>query len=122
MLKTVLRLNAASCLGFGVLFLAAPGAVRAVLGSAPALVIAAIGAVLVLNGAHLMLASSRPARPAELRYFAAGDVAWVAGTLGLAASGLWITEPGGIAATVAVAAMVGCFGLLQWRLAAEVAA
>lgn len=117
-LASILALNATSCVLFGLLFLALPGAVAAFLGTppAPAWLIAAIGAVLLVNGAHLAWAArqQRPRRALVL-YFSGGDIAWVIATGALIASGLWITSPGGIAAALIVAAGVGAMGVLQLR-------
>lgn len=117
-LASILALNATSCVLFGVLFLALPGAVAAFLGTppAPAWLIAAIGVILVVNGAHLAWAArqQRPRRALVL-YFSGGDIAWVVATVALIAGGLWITTPGGIAAALIVAAGVGAMGVLQWR-------
>ena len=46
-LATILRLNAASCLGFGLLFVVAPGGVAGILGSPPVWLVAALGAGLL---------------------------------------------------------------------------
>lgn len=115
-LKTILRLNAASCIAFGALFVAAPHAVAAFLGvpPAPELVIRALGVLLVLNGVHLLHTSLRVSPPRALvLYFSAGDFLWVAGTALLIAAGFWITRPAGIAAAVVVAAAVGGMGFAQ---------
>jgi hypothetical protein len=117
MITNVLRANAASCLGFGVLFLALPGPVAGFLGTPPAWLVAALGAVLLLNGAHLLWAAKRGPGRVELLYFALGDAAWVAGTLALIASGTWITTGAGVMAALAVAPPVGLFAVLQWRAA-----
>jgi hypothetical protein len=122
MIANVLRANAASCLGFGALFLALPRPVADFLGTPPAWLVAALGAVLLLNGAHLLWSARRGARRVELLYFALGDAAWVAGTLALVASGTWITTGAGIAAALAVAAPVGVFAVLQWKAAGRQAA
>jgi len=116
LLKTILRLNAASCIGFGTLFVAAPGVVAAFLGSpsAPEMVIWALGAVLILNGVHLLHTSILAQPPGLLvLYFSLGDFLWVLATAGLIAADLWITAPAGIAAAVAVAAAVGAMGFAQ---------
>lgn len=117
-LASILALNATSCVLFGLLFLTLPGAVAAFLGAppAPAWLIAAIGVILVVNGAHLAWAArqQRPRRALVL-YFSGGDIAWVIATGVLIASGLWITTSGGIAAALIVAAGVGAMGVLQWR-------
>lgn len=123
-IKTVLRLNAASCLGFGALFAAAPAAVGTFLSATPApdLLIRGLGILLVVNAIHLILTSWRRApQRAELLYFAAGDGAWVLGTFGLLAATDWIARPAGIAAALAVAAMVAVFGAQQLRTAARTA-
>ena len=117
MLKLILRLNALSCLGFGVLFLINAPAVSGFVGSAPDWIIRGLGVVLVGNGAHLVWASIRSAPAAEIRYFAVGDFAWVATTVALISAGLFITTSAGIVVSLNVAAMVGVFGALQWRLA-----
>ena len=117
MIANVLRANAASCLGFGALFLALPGPVAGFLGSPPVWLVAALGGVLLLNGAHLFWAAMRGPGRVELLYFALGDGAWVAGTLALVASGTWITTGAGIAAALAVAAPVEVFAVLQWKAA-----
>jgi hypothetical protein len=117
-LAAILALNASSCVVFGLLFLALPGAVATFLGTppAPAWLIAAIGAILVINGAHLVWAArqQRPRRGLVL-YFSGGDIAWVIATVALIGSGLWITTPGGIVAASVVALAVGAMGLLQLR-------
>jgi len=117
-IRTVLKLNAASCLLFGLGFLIFPGAVAAFLGAPPAppTLILALGAGLVLNGG-LILTTARKDAPSAgwVAFFALGDGLWVLGTLVLILSGLWITSTAGIAAAIAVAAMVGLFGLMQFR-------
>lgn len=115
-LNSILRANAASCLGFGILFAIKPVAVAAYLGSPPApdMLIFALGVILIANGAHLVWSSTRaaPAR-AEIYYFSGGDFAWVLATIGLILTGTWITTGNGIAASLVVAAVVGVFGTAQ---------
>jgi hypothetical protein len=117
-LKAIMSANALSCLVFGTLFLAMPRGVADFLGSppAPALILTVLGAGLLLNGAHLVYAATRPA-PARwvVAYFSVGDFLWVAGTLALVLTDTWITSSAGIAAALAVALGVGTFGFLQWR-------
>jgi hypothetical protein len=117
-LASILALNAASCVVFGLLFLALPGGVAAFLGTppAPAWVVAGLGVVLLVNGAHLAWAArqQRPRRALVL-YFSGGDIGWVIATVALIAGGLWINAPGGIAAALIVAAGVGAMGVLQLR-------
>jgi hypothetical protein len=118
-LKAILAANAVSCVGFGVLFLTAPGDVAAFLGHppAPTLLMTLLGAGLVLNGIHLIYVAtgSRQSRMA-VTYFSTGDFLWVGGTLALVLSGIWINSPAGMAAALVVACAVGAFGLIQWRL------
>ena len=116
-LATVLRLNALSCLSFGALFLATPGAVAGALGTPPVWFIAALGAGLVGNAALLWLSvrAGRAPRRAEVLAFSLGDAAWVVGTLALILAGVWIVTPGGRVAALAVAVMVGALGRAQWR-------
>lgn len=116
-LATVLRLNALSCLGFGGLFLAAPGQVAAALGTPPGWVVALLGAGLLGNAALLWLSvrGGRAPRRAEVLFFSIGDGVWVVATLALIVAGVWIVTPGGRIAALAVAVMVGALGLAQWR-------
>lgn len=110
----ILRRNAASCLGFGVLLLSTPRGVSFALGSAPPAVLVGLGVVLLINGAHLLLASMR-ARPiaAEILWFSMGDMAWWLATLSLIVAGVWITTPTGIALALLVALCVAGLGLAQ---------
>lgn len=116
-LATVLRLNAASCLGFGLIFLAAPDAVAAFLGKAPVWLIAVLGAGLIGNAALLWISPQRGRSPrrAEVLFFCIGDLAWVVMTLALILSDLWITTPAGKGAALLVAHGVGAMGWTQWR-------
>jgi len=116
-ITSIMRANAASCLAFGVLFITAPAGVAGFLGPgdpAPALLIAALGIALVANGCHLLWAARRdpPARTLVV-YFTAGDFAWAAATLILVVGGVWITSIPGIVAALAIAAVVGAFGIAQ---------
>jgi len=110
----VLRLNAASCLSFGALFMTVPSGVSSVLGNASPAVLVGLGAVLLVNGAHLLLASIRTRPfPAEILWFSMGDMAWWLATLTLVAAGVWITTPKGIALALLVALCVAALGLGQ---------
>ena len=116
MLKKTMIANAASCLGFGLLFVAASTPVAAFLGTAPAPVVLGLGVGLILNGIWLLLTARKPAPTrVEILQFVAGDAMWVLATLALILMGLWITTTAGIIAALLVAAMVGIFGWLQWR-------
>ncbi len=115
-LRTILQINAASCIGFGGLFVAFPSAVAAFLGAPPApdTVVRLLGGLLLLNGLHLLY-TSRGAQPHRwlVLYFSFADFLWVLATAGLIGAGLWITTPAGVAAAVAVAAGVGAMGIAQ---------
>ena len=114
-LKTVMRLNALSCLGFGLLFVVMPAVVADFLGDGPHWLILTMGIVLIVNGIHLLLVSmnTSPARPLVL-YFSAGDAAWVVLTLVLIATGFVVSTPAGVVTALVVAVMVGGFGLMQY--------
>jgi len=113
-LSFVLRLNAASCLGFGILFVILPGNVSEMLGSAPPNMLFGLGVILLVNGVHLVIASMR-ARPIplEILWFSLGDMAWWLATLTLVAAGAWITNPTGTAVALVVALFVAGLGLSQ---------
>lgn len=113
-LPHLLRINAASCLGFGAVFLSAPGTVSALLGSVPQQVLVVIGAGLLINGLHLSMASMRAApRPAEIIWFSLGDLLWWASSLAVVASARWITTSFGIVSVLLVALAVAALGLAQ---------
>ncbi len=113
-LAFVLRLNAASCFGFGALFIAIPNAVSTVLGNASPFALVALGALLLVNGVHLLLASMRT-RPltAEILWFSLGDLAWWLITMTLIAADVWITTPLGMVIALLVALCVTALGLAQ---------
>lgn len=115
-LKTILRLNAASCLGFGALFVAHPLGVAAFLGSppAPVMLVIALGAALIGNGI-LLLYASRTGEPRDwlVWVFSGGDFAWVIATVLLVTTQTWVTTLPGIVAALAVGVGVGTLGLLQ---------
>ena len=113
-LALVLRLNAASCLGFGALFMAIPSEVSSTLGHVSPAVLFGIGGALLVNGAHLLFASTRTRPlPAEILWFSMGDMAWWLATLTLIATGVWITTPLGIWLAFLVALCVAALGLGQ---------
>jgi hypothetical protein len=116
-LKTVLRVNATSCIFFAIVFLLMPIEVATFLGGnkpAPELVLLILGLILLGNGLHILWASSR-SKPNKylILYFAMGDFIWVIMSLMLVSLGIWITTPPGIFITLLVAMMVGFFGVLQ---------
>ncbi|MEP1768734.1 MAG: hypothetical protein ABJJ53_19110 [Sulfitobacter sp.] len=117
-LKMVMRLNAVSCVSFGLLFIVLPQAVAGFLGDVPRAVILFLGLGLLGNGGHLSVASSRAGiLKAEVIWFSLGDFLWWLASFGLIAAHIWITTPWGIFATVVVAVMVGALGVVQlWIL------
>jgi len=119
-LRLVLRLNALSCLGFGLIFTFAGAPVAAFLGEFPVAAVRTIGVLLAVNGAHLVYASLRPRLlPLEIFYFSAGDIAWFIATLALLAGGFGLTTPAGQTAALLVALGVLALGLAQVWLWAE---
>ncbi len=116
-LKNLMRMNATSCLLFGALFTLFPSEVATYLGGAspaPQLLILALGGALIINGLHLLWATTKPLpTKAIVLYFSAGDAIWVIATTGLLFSGLWITTTDGIITAIAVAVMVGFLGVMQ---------
>ena len=119
LLRTTLRLNAASCLIFGALFALAPQVVADFLGAPIATRwLPALGAALIVNGLHLLWVA-RAAAPHRLAvfYFTLGDLLWWLGTMALLASDTLITRPQGQAAALLVALMVAGFAVLQmWAI------
>lgn len=117
-LATLLWVNAATCLGTGAVFLAAPGAVARFLGAVPAMALVLLGIVLVLHGAHLALAGRRGPLPWQVWFFSLGDGLWVIATIAILADGTWITTAPGVAVASATAVVVGIMGALQVQLQA----
>ena len=113
-LSTILRLNAASCILFGLLFASAPEWTSALIGNTLPLALSIVGLGLILNGAHLLLASirSKPLCP-ELLYFVLGDFAWVIATVALLVLGVGVTTVTGVVASILIAIMVGSLGFMQ---------
>ena len=117
LLKIAFRLNALSCIGFGIVFIFVPIPVGAFLGAVASDIVRWIGIGLCVNGLHLSLVSLRHRiRRGEVIYFLLGDAAWVLGSLVVVSPffGL-IQNPPAIAATLAVALFVGMLGVLQAR-------
>ena len=118
-LRTVLRLNAASCLAFGFLFAAWPESVVQFLGTTPASLVRGIGVLLVGQGLYLLLSSWRAGIwPVEIIYFSAGDIAWFIVSIALLSGELFITTVQGKAVALLVACVVLTLGLVQlWTYA-----
>lgn len=117
-LRFVLRLNALSCIGFGVVFGLASDQVSFFLSEAPHLStwIFYIGLGLIANGLHLIVASTRAKlEPVEVGYFILGDALWLIVSAAVLLLTSHISCSDGQLATFAVAVLVGTFGYYQWR-------
>lgn len=116
-LKTVLRMNATSCIIFAIIFLLMPTEVASFLGqnkAAPELLLLVLGLILLTNGLHILWVSwqLKPNKYLVL-YFAVGDFIWVVASIILVSLGIWVTTTLGIFISLLVATMVGTFGVLQ---------
>jgi hypothetical protein len=116
-LKNVLRANAASCIIFGLIFLLVPLKIALFLSPdapAPEFLLFLLGAVLVINGLHLLWASTQTS-PNKLLvwYFSFGDLLWAICTIILLIGDIWITTVFGIIAAIVVGLMVSVLGVLQ---------
>lgn len=116
-LSNVMKANAMSCIGFGIVFFFWPEEVGNFLSTdkqAPNIVLSILGIALFFNGLHLIWASAK-SMPSKflVLYFSISDYAWVLSTSYLLSFGIWISTPMGIVATLLVSAIVGTFGLLQ---------
>jgi hypothetical protein len=119
-LSHILRVNAASCLAFGVLFLSVPEAVAAFLGRVPVWAVVPVGLGLIANGGHLLIASRRRPCRTEVLWFSAGDLLWWLASVLLVAFPWWVTTTRGQIAALSVASGVAFLGLAQlWVLALE---
>lgn len=116
-LPTLLRVNASSCIFFGAVFASAPNTVARFVGATgAAFFFTTLGVLLLVNGAHLLMASMRSRVIAvEVYYFSVGDLLWVTATLALLGADALITSRAGIAASILVATLVGALGVLQLR-------
>ena len=113
-LKFVMRLNATSCVFFGILFTVVPNVIATFLGTVPKAVVLVLGIGLLANGVHLIVASRRTEiRAFEVIWFSLGDFgSWLA-TLGLTTANFWITTKGGSTAAVVLATFVAGLGVAQ---------
>lgn len=119
-LRTILRINAASCLLFGLVFVLAGGPVARFLGEAPPLIVILIGYVLLANGVHLLIAAGRTdLRISEVLYFSAGDGIWFIGSAVAVAGNFLVTNPPAQLLAILVACSVLAMGMAQFWLAAE---
>lgn len=115
-LRALLRADAAFCAALGLAAAAAAGAVADLLGpDVPATVARVVGVALVLYALDLAVTSrlaERWQRPAAV-VAAAGNAAWVLGTLVLVALGAFSTA--GAAVMLVVALVAAELGVLQLR-------
>lgn len=113
-----MRLNAASCVSFGLLFIAASHTVAAFLGEILQPIIIVLGVGLLGNAAHLIAASRRTEiRENEVIWFSLGDFSWWLATLALVVANFWITTLWGVVVAVIVATIVAGLGVAQlWIL------
>lgn len=115
-LKSILRLNALSCLCFGALFVLLPANVAGFLSMQPApdKTLIFLGVILIVNGLHIVWVSAKPTpSKIEILYFSSGDFLWVIATVYFMFATDWIATQQGIIATIVTSLMVGLFGLLQ---------
>jgi len=112
-----MRLNATSCLGFGILFALMPQTIALFLGDVSPIFIRIIGIGLALNGIHLIIGSLRKSiSRLELSYFILGDVIWVIGSIILLTCFPNVIQgQTAILSTILTAALVGFFAVLQAR-------
>ncbi len=117
-LKTILRINAASCLLFGSLFTLVPDTVGQFLGTVPTKIVFVLGIGLILNGLHLLGAAARKnLHHLEVIWFSLGDFIWWLTSLFLIAAGQWVTTPSGIILGFMVGVFVAGLGVAQlWML------
>lgn len=120
-LRNVLRLNAVSCLVFGLIFVVNPYQSAAFLGPVPVDLLQVLGVLLCVNGIHLAFASMRQEPSVtEVLYFSAGDVVWFLGSVALVGANCFVTTVGGQVSTILVAIGVLSLGLAQIWLLAEI--
>lgn len=117
--RFTLRLNAATCAGFGLLFVIAAGSTSLFLGGFPEMWLKGIGLLLIFHSAHLLWTSYQASPGAlDIYYFSIGDLLWFLGSLVLIALPGLITTSHGASATLAVALGVAVIGLAQlWTFA-----
>jgi len=116
-LKTTIRLNALSCLGFGIAFALLPNSIGAFLDGIPPLIMRIVGIGLAINGLHLVTSSFRhQIGRFELAYFILGDFLWVLASLILiTVVPQIIHSTQAIISTLAVAIIVGSLAMMQTK-------
>lgn len=115
------RINATVAASSGALLAFAPEASAAYVGASAPWLLRLVGVSTLGYAAHVFASSFRTRQiPAELRWFVAGDAAWVLTTVAAFAAGLITTGRGAIVA-VALATIVAWFGVRYHREARLVA-
>lgn len=113
--KFIMRLNAFSCILFGLVFLLLPRQASEFvsgLGS-HTVFFTTVGIGLFFNGMHLIFSAARGPKKLELLYFSIGDFLWVAATVVGIGLRYVVTTASGIVVALMVAMMVGMFGYKQ---------
>ena len=112
-LKRVLILDAASCLGMGVMLIAGAGMLSTAFGLADSLLLGA-GALLVPIGLFILWAGTRASvAPFFVYLIVAGNAAWVLESLLLMESSVTISALGTAFVAVQAAAVAG-LAILEW--------
>lgn len=112
--RLILRVNASTCIFFGLLFAIKPIVVAHFLGNFPFQFLQIIGIGLVIHGAHLILGSLRQnLLKLEIYYFSAADILWFLMSLVIVVATNFVATPLGVYVTLAVAVMVMLIGLAQ---------
>lgn len=118
--RYLLRLNTATCAGFGTLFMIwAPG-VADYLGAMPIVALQWLGVALLLHSGHLLLVSFRSRiHDLEIYYFSSGDLLWFLASLCLVSATDLVSTNAGVTATLCIALGVAVMGIAQLWCYAE---
>lgn len=114
-LRTVLRVNAATSLGGGVVAAAATSWIGEILDVGSELAVRIVGIALIVFAIDVLVTARSPKVTSGAKLISVADFTWVAGTIVLAVLGAF-SGPG-VAIMLAVAVAVGGFGVAQLRLA-----
>ena len=113
-LRTVLKLDAATCLGTGALVLSTAGSLRAPLGVEAAALSAAAASLIPIGLFMLWLGVRREAHPALVYLVIVGNLGWTAASLATAFGLPGITAVG-TALVAGQGVVVLALALLEWR-------
>ena len=122
LLRLALRVDAAACVGMGLVLAAGAAALDGALGI-PAGWLAGLGTVLIVCGAGLgWLSASARISPTLGWGVVAGNLAWVLASVAAIVAGWWPLTAAGVAIVIAQAVVVVALADLEWaglrRLAA----